>query len=321
VARPGLFDTDGVPWGWFDTCGQDQGWFDRDLLTYPAAVPPPPPPPKPRPRPRPVAGGGGGGGVIVPYCPPDWLKLFYTDPDALPVECDDEPTEIGAEAETDYALLYLPGGARGSPVRALASGVVERVVDSRGRTAVVLTAADGTRYWYADLGRVDVAHGARVEVDQVIARTKPGARPIPTVVPAPAAPADPASAPAQSPVGALPAGPPSPAPRPKPAQVVFVEAPPPAEEPSRPRVEPPAGPTRPPVQPGAVVWMLLPKPGTQPEPPPAPAVRATPIRDAILSLSLVAALLSAAYLLDRRAKASRQKRGRRRKGRPGRRRS
>jgi len=33
MARPGLFDTDSVPWGWFDVCGQDQGWFDRDLLT------------------------------------------------------------------------------------------------------------------------------------------------------------------------------------------------------------------------------------------------------------------------------------------------
>jgi hypothetical protein len=34
MARPGLFDTNAVPWGWFDVCGQDQGWFDRDLLTY-----------------------------------------------------------------------------------------------------------------------------------------------------------------------------------------------------------------------------------------------------------------------------------------------
>jgi len=41
MARPGLFDTDGVPWGWFDVCGQDQGWFDRDLLCYPTGAPPP----------------------------------------------------------------------------------------------------------------------------------------------------------------------------------------------------------------------------------------------------------------------------------------
>ena len=41
MARPGLLDTNGVPWGWFDKCAQNQGWFDRDLLTYPVTSEPP----------------------------------------------------------------------------------------------------------------------------------------------------------------------------------------------------------------------------------------------------------------------------------------
>ena len=230
AGRPGLFDADAVPWGWFDDCGQDQGWFDRDLLVYPLAIPPPPPPPPPPPvprRPRPNRVTGGGNAVFVnPIVLPDWIRRFYVLP---------EIEEEQREEEADYALVHITEGV---VVRAMAAGVVESMLDSKGRRSIVLTAADGTRYWYADIDKAVVKDGAHVQQGQPIARAKPNAPSIPTVTTGeskraalpPAAGADAESELLGEPTDGPPpppATPPAqPAKKPPPAQVVFVEAPP-----------------------------------------------------------------------------------------------
>lgn len=140
AGRPGVFDTDAVSWGWFDECGEDQGWFDRDLLVYPAVVPPPPPPPPRPPVPRRQVGSGGGSGGAggTDWCPPpdrcwpDWLPAYF-----LPNT--EEHEEVAEEA--DYALVHITEGA---VVRAMAAGIIESMIDGKGRQSIVLTADDGT---------------------------------------------------------------------------------------------------------------------------------------------------------------------------------
>ena len=182
MARPGIFDTDGVPAGWFDECGQDQGSFDRDLLTYPTVVPPPPPPPRPHrdlrndARAVVVEGEMEGKGEMEGEGPstgasrPSWLAAFYVFPE---IETVDEVVD-----EVDYAVVHVTEGA---VVRAMAAGVVEPFIDSKGRQSVVLTADDGTRYWYADIGVSLVESGGRVIHGQPIARAKRGASTVPTI--------------------------------------------------------------------------------------------------------------------------------------------
>lgn len=293
AGRPGVFDTDAVSWGWFDVCGEDQGWFDRDLLVYPAVVPPPPPPPPPRPpRPRPSGGGGGGGGAATPYCPPDWLAYALLK---LEDECDDL---CGDEGEVDFALIHVTEGA---PVRALASGVVESFVDDRGRTSLSLTTDDGARHWYADLGKVEVADGTRVRARQVIARTRPNASPLPAMteplgvatLAAPPETASPASTGALLPPHDPKPIPDQEPPPSRPAQVVFVEAPPAA---------PPPTPPPPPLR----VYRLLPiptppAPQTEPAQPDQPT--AAPILRTVAKLGLIAALIAALAWFDSRPPA------------------
>ena len=312
MARPGIFDTDGVPWGWFDTCGQDQGWFDRDLLTYPPSQPPPPPPPPPPRPPRQIGSGGGGGGAAIPYCPPDWLRPFF--PQYLPDECDDD-----GDDDADFALIHITEGAA---IRALAAGVVESFVDDRGRSSLVLTADDGTRYWYADLGSYEVASGARVRARQLIARTKPGASPLPPTMLAGGAGGetgprsiDGSAPPALPPRGAAPPAPPNTKPKQKPAQVVFVEAPPdPADaSPSR----PPTSPPRPALQ---IFKLVKVPPVDDPVPPlPSPSVGTTILRTAA-RVGVIAAILYALSFLVPKKKPLPRPRKKKRKRRPARRR-
>lgn len=293
MARPGLLDTCGVPWGWFDTCGQDQGWFDRDLLTYPEVVPPPPPPP-PRPRRRPPVHAGGGNAVFVsPYVLPDWLRPFFPQYQLFDEEEKEEATE-----ESDFALIHVTEGAA---VRAIASGVVESFVDDKGRSSLVLTDNDGTRYWYADLGSYAVKSGERVRPGQIIARTKSD---VSVSVPTITTPSDPKMA-ALPPhvetttseeslalVHELASSPSEPKP-PKPTQVVFVEAPPAA---APPKPDPTPSPTR--------TYLLLPiqsppKPEAIPEQP--DRLTASPIVRAVARLGFVAAILAAlAWINSRR---------------------
>lgn len=101
--------------------------------------------------------------------------------------------------------------APGVPVKALADGTIETFIDEKGRTSIVLSNDDGTRYWYADVGMSMFTNGARVRAGQPIARTKPGAAPVP---------------PSLVLQGGARAALPSPRqPPPKPAQIVFVETP------------------------------------------------------------------------------------------------
>jgi len=76
----------------------------------------------------------------------------------------------------------------------------------------VLTADDGTRYWYADIGVSTVADGTRVQIGQPIARTKAGAPSLPAITASPTRAALPRHA------GGV-------APPPKPAQIVYVATP------------------------------------------------------------------------------------------------
>jgi hypothetical protein len=213
VARLGTFSLKAYPETWFNDLANVGGWLPQDVVPIVGVPVPPPPPPKPKPvitRARPSGGGSGSVGPTIPYCPPDWLARFLVPYD----ECDDlcPPEDEATTLIADYALLHVEPPA-GAVVKALAAGTVETVLDSKGRQSIVLTAADGTRYWYADVGESLVTDGARVRVGQPIGRTKSGAAPLPMVTPA-------------APRAALPAGaqtePPPPA---RPAQVVFVEPP------------------------------------------------------------------------------------------------
>ena len=114
----------------------------------------------------------------------------------------------------DFALMHVTS-SQGAIVKALANGIVETMIDAKGRTSVVLTGDDGTRYWYADVGRATVTDGARVQAGQDIARTKPGAKSIPEITPVVRR--------SELTVGD---GTPTESKKPKPAQVVFVEPPP-----------------------------------------------------------------------------------------------
>ena len=156
------------------------GWIDRDFGS-PFSIPPPPPPP---PRPRStisVRGGGGGGGAsggFTPsarYVPPPWLPQYI-----IPFEEHEESVESVEVA--DFALMHATS-SEGAVVKALASGRVETMLDAKGRSSILLTGDDGTRYWYADLGGTTVTDGDRVRAGQVIARTKSGAPSMPEITP------------------------------------------------------------------------------------------------------------------------------------------
>ena len=296
MARPGIFDTDGVPWGWFDTCGQDQGWFDRDLLTYPAVVPPPPPPPPPpRPRPRPSGGGGGGGGFVPDgLCPPSY---YLPEP-----ECEEDP---GCDVDADYAIVHITEGAT---VRAMAAGVVDRLVDGKGRDSVVVTADDGTRYWYADVSEALVKTGSRVRRGQPIARAKEDNPTVPTITPSDARRAallGPVRSPetpdapvlAGSRDGAPPAALPPKSPKRPPAQVVFVESPP---EPESPPMPPPRAP---PVRLFKLVKLPPANETHRPPPPPPPSTGAVILR-AAARVGVIAAILYALSFLIPKKKRS-----------------
>lgn len=294
MSRLGTFSLKAYPTTWFNDLATPAGWLPQDVVPLLGVVPPPPPPPPPPPRPprpRPSGGGGGGGGISGPYCPPDWL-LPYCPQYILPDECEDEDDEC--EDEADFALIHVTEGAA---VRALATGIVESFIDDRGRTSLSLTTDDGTRHWYADLGKVEVKDGTRVRTGQVIARTRPGAPPLPAM-------AEPTTgevfAPALSAPGTalLPphdAEPPEPPPS-KPAQVVFVEAPPEAAPPMAP---PPPRPIPPPLR--AYRLLPIPSPESAPTPPPAPqSITSSPIVRAVARLGFVAAILAALAWFDSR---------------------
>ena len=248
---------------WFDVnfSPAGTGWWDRDLVP-PPVVPPPPPKPKPKPLPptRGSGGGGGGSGVggLAPYNPPEWLKpwllQFYSE------------TEVEAEeVETDFALLHVTPG---TPIRALAVGVIESFVDIKGRTSVALVADDGTKYWYAEIGTRIVADGVRVKVGEVIAHTESGTLAAPAITPKELLP--PTTTVAEMPL--LPAAPPPEPSAPKPVQIVFVQAPEPAPPPL-----PPLPPLPP--QPPLTRYILVPvRPPEAPHPPEkTPSVWESPV--------------------------------------------
>lgn len=298
MSRLGTFSLKAFPPTWFNDLATPAGWLPQDVVPLIVVIPPPPPPPPPppRPRPRPSGGGGGGGGsgggeIAGPYCVPDWL-LPYCPPYYIP-----EPEEPEPDEDADYALLHVTEGA---VVRAMAAGVVESFVDDRGRTSVVLTANDGTRYWYADVGKALIQSGARVRHGEPIARTRVDAPSIP--VPTITAPGESAELPPHAPdpaneeVHALALPPAETAPKPtKPAQTVFVEAP---------SIGPPPAPPAPPSAPPTPrAYRLLPiKP--PPEPPEAvyeqPNRTISPIVRAVAKIGIVTAILAALAWIDRR---------------------
>jgi hypothetical protein len=181
--------------------------------------PPRPPRPRPAVvRPSSGGSGGGAGGAWQgpTYRPPPWLPQyilydeqerqeqpvldFFVGRESAPASpLTDEPSvkDEQVHAPKPAAALAVLGApvALAPPVveerpadlavvhvitvKALADGWVARKVDSRGRVTVVLTAADGTRYWYADVEVMAVADGARVSVGQVIAHARPGVRTLP----------------------------------------------------------------------------------------------------------------------------------------------
>jgi len=267
VARLGSWDVTAFTPTWFDIDLNQNGCWDHDLVPSPVLPPPPPPPPAPRPRPARrrsrVSTGGGGSGS---YRPPDWLLNLIQ-----PSEVEKKPSE---KIEADYALIHITEGA---VVRATAAGIVEAFVDSKGRSSVVLTTDDGTRYWYVDINANTVANGTRVLAGQPIARAKTDAPPIPEITSSP------------SRVHALPAPDALPS---RPAQPVFVETPAP---PSRRFV------LLIPVAPTPQEWTDV----TPPVRPAAPIVRV------IIGVGAVAALLAALSLWGRSRRPPRRSRSRR----------
>lgn len=204
------FPAKSVTWrGWGYGAGLtliSRGWF----VPAPSPPTPLPAPTKKKPQRSIVkrrGGSGGGGGRIRIEWDPSKDYVYFPDPKE-------------AEAEADFVLLHMHG--QGAPVKALADGNVELFVDEKGRQSIVLSSDDGTRYWYADVGASAVADGARVRAGQPIARTKPGAAPVPPSIVLHGA----------NERAALPA-PGRPPPSPKPAQVVFVQPPPPPHAPPR----------------------------------------------------------------------------------------
>ena len=276
MARLGSFDVAAFPLTSFDVAAIYCGSFDVDYIPcQPAPPPPPPPPPPPRPRPprppRPVIPAGGG--VVfpsIPYCPPDWLPQYLLPYDECEELCPDDFTLIitspqpPPEEVADFALMHVTSAEGGAIVKALAAGIVETTIDAKGRTSIVLTSDDGTRYLYADVGATTVADGARVRTGQTIARTKSGAPSIPEITTT-------GRRPELSAAGATPQ-------KPKPAQVVFVD---PAPEPR--------------------YWVRL-EPIEMPPPPPqvdAPRPwHASPIIRAVAPVALVAAILLAVSLFE-----------------------
>jgi len=105
-----------------------------------------------------------------------------------------KPPPLEIERNADLVLIHTDSAS----IKAVAEGIAEEFIDEKGRRSVVITADDGTRYWYADVGEVSIKSGARVQRGASIGRTKPGAPALPPRV-------------SES--------------RPKPAQPVFVEAP------------------------------------------------------------------------------------------------
>jgi hypothetical protein len=275
VTRPGSWDVTGCAATWFDVDNDQGGWFDVDLIDC-QLVPPPPPPPPPSPRPitrRRTRGGGGGGISRIDYCPPEWLLRWA------------EPQEEECETDSDYALIHITEGA---VVRALSAGTIESFVDDRGRSSVVLTADDGTRYWYADIGSSLVKDGARVRANQPIARTKANAPAIPRIT----SPGAPKALPGHD------------EPPPPPAQVVFVETPvppPPVVPLRRFRLVPLAPPP---------VLAAPPKEWAVSEP-----ARTSMALRVALGVGAVAAFILALSMLGRRKTPSRPKRRQRRRPR------
>lgn len=154
------FPAKAVTWrGWGYGAGLvliSRGWF------APEPVVPPTPPPVSAPSPprtivttrRSGGGGGGGGGsrARIEY----WMAQIArrTDPEI--------------ESDSDYALMNITEGAT---VRALASGLVTRFHDARGRLALKLEADDGTNYYYADLRSYIGAADRRVKSGEAIAKS------------------------------------------------------------------------------------------------------------------------------------------------------
>lgn len=246
---------------WFDVTGNLCGWMDRDFV--PCATPTPPPPPTPPPvfpPPTRVSGGGGGSGsrdTIGPYVPPDWLPQYLVPYDECEELCPDDPPTA------DYALIHVaPPELVGAAVKALADGVVESFVDSKGRSSLVLTGDDGTRYWYADVGQQFAADGERVQAGQIIAQTKSDAPSVPAITPRGSQPM------------LLSAGEDKPPPPSKPAQVVFVEPPLPAFVMQPFSTPPPPDPL--PLPPPRQWVKLVP---IEPPPPPPPAAETIRVPD------------------------------------------
>ena len=288
MARLDSFDVCAFKGTWFDIdfSPVGTGWWDRDLVPPPAVPPPPPPPPpKPKPfKPTKAAGSGGGSGNLpsLPYRPPEWLEKWVGSQWLLPA---DEPEE--QEPDTDFALLHI---SEGVSVKALADGVVESFVSDNGRTSVTLKAADGTRYWYADIGKLDVADGAHVRTGDVIAHARAGS-PVEEVAP-PLLPPHDSGLPALPPLPVYDAPPERKSPPPlKPTQVVFVEGPP--EEPLPLPALPPLPALLPP--PRMLVRLV---PIAPPSAPSEDTVRPMVVRVAI-SLGVVGAIAALLYALSK----------------------
>lgn len=205
------FPARAVTWrGWGYGAGLtlvSRGWFAPGGISPPLPLPPSPKKKTRRPIIKRRRGGGGGGGgtrsierLLDPH-------VHFHDPE-----------EAIEPKEADFALIHV--NVPGATVKALADGSVEIFIDEKGRTSIVLSGDDGTRYWYADVGASAVRDGARVRAGQPIARTKLGAAPVP-----------PSLVRRSGVHAALPS--PERSSPPKPAQIVFIETPVPPPPPRR----------------------------------------------------------------------------------------
>jgi hypothetical protein len=125
--------------------------------------------PKPKQEPQPYNTASGGNAVFLDVINPAWTGF----------------TIVREEEDdfADFALIHAPEVVeeRGAAIKALADGVAETFIDSKGRRAIVLNGNDGTRYWYADIGEALIENGAQVRAGELIGRTKQGAPSLPAI--------------------------------------------------------------------------------------------------------------------------------------------
>lgn len=167
-------------------------------------LPPPPPPPPP---PAPIAAA-----IVTNVSASSYFDPWCAWRDKQEQRLRERQIEQQARELVDYAILPLEGEA---PVTALSDGQIEYFVDAKAGLSARLTAPDGTRFFYGNLGR-QVGQRRTVTRGETVAYVQQGA---PSVLPGaderPALPEH-AGAPEQAPAasyGVLPA-----AGRPRPAE-------------------------------------------------------------------------------------------------------